>query len=52
METGTGPRELFWYLGPVPETNRDYELECEVTDLVLGEHVELTVEQQEEIWRH
>ena len=28
METGTGPRELFWYLGPVPETNRDCELLC------------------------
>ena len=26
METGTGPRELFWYLGPVPDTNRDCEL--------------------------
>ena len=26
MESGTGPRELFWYLGPVPDTNRDCEL--------------------------
>ena len=26
MEIGTGPRELFWYLGPVPDTNRDCEL--------------------------
>ena len=28
METGTGPRELFWYLGLVPETNQDCELLC------------------------
>ena len=26
METGTSPRELFWDLGLVPESNRDHEL--------------------------